>query len=138
MDETVRGNTVGLVSGNAFACLGAPIGADVMEARSGMAYKRSEHHCDTVAGVVLGCERRRSLSSVPVESGCHDRFGEIGVRKPVGPLSLSLEAADYGVSSESFFMPAHIIEFFISVKNIPDYQGHLNDKFPIFVGGNNF
>ena len=138
MDKSVSRNAVGSVSRYALASFGTPICAHVVEARRRVADKCSEHHCDTVAGIVFGCERRRRFSSVPVERRCHYSLGEVCIRKPVRPLSLTLEAARNSISAERFFVPAEIVEFGVSVKDIAHDYRHFNDKFPILVCGNDF
>ena len=158
MDEAVCRCAFYLPAGDPLHCLGAPIGAHVVEAGGGVGNQRAQQHGNAVHGVVFRGEGRGLLGAVPVEGGGHDGFGEIAVGQPVRPLALSLEAARHGVFAQGFLMPAQLVQGGIATarhgvfaqgflmpaqlvqggiakEDVLDDAGELGDKFPILVRG---
>ncbi len=109
-----------------------------MESRRAVADQSAEQHGDAVAGVVLRGEGRRLLRAVPVEGGSQNRLAEIGVRQPVSPLALPLEAARDRAAAQRLLVPAHFVQLGVAEQDVPDNQGHFGDEVPVLVGRNNF
>ena len=123
-------------AGHALHGFRTPVGPHVVETGRGLRDQGTEQHAETVERVVFGRKRRRLFRPVPVERRGHDGFGEITIRKPVGPLALALETGGDSIPTERLLVPAELVKLRISIENIADDDRHLRDEFPVLVGRN--
>ena len=103
-----------------------------------MSDKCAEHHGDAVAGVILRCKRCRCFPTIPIKSRGKNRLRKIGIWKPICPLPLSLKATCYRISTKCFLVPTQLVQFAVSIQNVPHNQCHFYDELPIMLSGNHF
>ena len=136
VQETVRILRVSLdlIAGHPFHGLSAPVGADVREHGAAPGQLFLKQHAQTVQAVIFRSKDIRLSCAFIVKCGREQCFGEVAVRPVVGPLPLSLEAADDRVVSDRLLREL-LLEGFISSHQILDDHIHLHSEFPLLILG---
>ena len=129
-----RGGLAGeFLAGHPLDSLRAPVRPHVGEDLRTVGQQVRHQHSRTIERVVLRRENRRLPASVPVEVGVQKGLGEVPVRHPVRPLTLSLETSGDGVVTESLLLESHLAELRIAVHKIHHDDGHLHHELPVLV-----
>lgn len=147
VDEAVLGNALGAHAADSFNSVGAPVCTNIGEQARSAGDEFAQKHRQTVETVVLGSESERLFLAVPVEGGVEHSLGEVAVGHEIGPLALTLEAAEYGVAAESLFVPAvlrarvlslcadgaDIVELIVAEHDVAADKSHLDDELPLLL-----
>ncbi len=93
----------------------------------------AEEHRHTVEEVVLGGKHLGFADAVPVETGAHQRLGEVEVGLVVGPLALALHTSSNSVVADGLLLVTHLEQFPGTLHQVADNHHALHGELPVLI-----